>query len=90
VSNLILWCKEHKFKKITDINELQAGDIIFVRPDKNGSPQHVFMLASDVDRNGKALRYDHGSDTRINSKQPTKEPVSYAEAPFICAYRPVK
>ena len=90
VSNLISWCKEHKFKKITDINELQAGDIIFVRPDKNGSPQHVFMLASDVDRNGKALRYDHGSDTRINSKQPTKEPVSYAEAPFICAYRPAK
>ena len=88
VSNLITWCEKHGFKRITKINELQTGDIIFVRPDKNGSPQHVFMLASDVDKNGSALRYDHGSDTRINSKQPTREPVSYAEAPFICAYRP--
>ncbi len=88
VSNLIPWCEKHGFEKITKIEELQPGDIIFVRPDKNGSPQHVFMLASDVDKNGSALRYDHGSDTRIKSKQPTKEPVSYAEAPFICAYRP--
>ena len=88
VSNLILWCEKNGFEKITRIKELQAGDIIFVRPDKNGSPQHVFMLASDVDKSGNALRYDHGSDTRINSKQPTKEPVNRVEAPFICAYRP--
>lgn len=88
VSNLIPWCEKNGFEKITKIEELRAGDIVFVRPDKNGSPQHVFMLASDVDKNGGALRYDHGSDTRINSKQPTKEPVSYAEAPFLCAYRP--
>ena len=88
VSNLIEWCRSKGFEKLTDINELRAGDVIFVRPDKNGSPQHVFMLASDVGKNGYALRYDHGSDTRINSKQPTSEPVSRPEAPFICAYRP--
>ena len=89
VSNLIPWCEEKGFIKITDLNDLQAGDIIFVRPDKKGSPQHVFMLASDVDKNENALRYDHGSDTRIKSKQPSSEPVSRPEAPFICAYRPV-
>lgn len=88
VSNLVTWCKNNGFKKITKAKDLQPGDIIFVRPDKNGSPQHVFMLASETDKNGSALRYDHGSDTRINSKQPTKEPVSSAAAPFIYAYRP--
>ena len=89
VSNLVEWCKEKGFKTVTKVEDLQTGDIIFVRPDKNGSPQHVFMLASDPDKNGNALRYDHGSDTRINSKQPTKEPVDRPEAAFICAYRPV-
>ena len=88
VSNLIPWCEKNGFEKITKIEELQAGDIVFVRPDKNGVPGHVFMLASDVDKSGNALRYDHGSDTRINSKQPTKEPVDRSEAPFVCAYRP--
>jgi hypothetical protein len=36
-----------------------------------------------------ALRYDHGSDSRIMSRQPTNEPVSYDNAPFLFAYRPV-
>jgi hypothetical protein len=46
------------------------------------------MLAED-EEGGTALRYDHGSDSRIMSKQPTNEPVSYANAPFLFAYRPV-
>jgi hypothetical protein len=46
------------------------------------------MLAED-ESGGMALRYDHGSDTRIMSKQPTNEPVSYGNAPFLFAYRPV-
>ena len=89
VSNLYSWCEEMGFEKITRIEDLRAGDIVFVRPAKDGGPQHVFMLASDV-KDGSALRYDHGSDTRImNRKQPTNEPISYADAPFIFAYRPV-
>ena len=89
VSNLHLWCEEMGFEKITRIEDLRAGDIVFVRPAADGGPQHVFMLASDVN-DGSALRYDHGSDTRImNKKQPTKEPISYGDAPFIFAYRPV-
>ena len=87
VSNLSKWCQEKGFKKITEIDELQPGDIIFVRPDSAGVPQHVFMLASDVS-DGMALRYDHGSDNRIVSHQPTFEPVSYESAPFAYAYRP--
>ena len=46
------------------------------------------MLAED-ESGGTALRYDHGSDSRIMSKQPTDEPVSYGNAPFLFAYRPV-
>ena len=89
VSNLHTWCEEMGFEKITRIEDLRAGDIIFVRPASDGGPQHVFMLASDPE-DGSALRYDHGSDTRImNKKQPTKEPVSYGDAPFLFAYRPV-
>ena len=89
VSNLYLWCEEMGFEKITRIEDLRAGDIIFVRPAADGGPQHTFMLASDPE-DGSALRYDHGSDTRImNKRQPTKEPVSYGDAPFLFAYRPV-
>lgn len=89
VANLHVWCKKMGFEKITNAGDLKAGDIVFVRPAADGGPQHVFMLASDVS-DGKALRYDHGSDTRImNPDQPTFEPVSYPDAPFIFAYRPV-
>ena len=84
-----IWCEEMGFEKITNIEDLQAGDIIFVRPHADGGPQHTFMLASDY-KDGSALRYDHGSDSRImNKKQPTKEPISYGDAPFMYAYRPV-
>jgi hypothetical protein len=88
VSNLVNWCEKKGFKKITDVNELRAGDIIFVRPAADGGPQHVFMLASEV-KDGMALRYDHGSDRRIVSSQPFHEPLSYEDAPFMYAYRPV-
>ncbi len=88
VSTLHTWCEEMGFEKITRIEDLQAGDIVFVRPASDGGPQHVFMLASEVER-AQALRYDHGSDTRIMSDQPTREPVSYGDAPFLFAYRPV-
>ena len=88
VSNLHSWCRDMGFEKITRVEDLQAGDIIFVRPGANGGPEHVFMLAADPVK-GYALRYDHGSDSRIMSTQPTKEPISYPDAPFLFAYRPV-
>ena len=89
VSNLHQWCRKMGFERITRIEDLQAGDIIFVNPHPvDGGPMHVFMLAED-ESGGHALRYDHGSDSRIMSKQPTNEPVSYGDAPFLFAYRPV-
>ena len=88
VSNLVDWCEEKGFEKITNVRDLQAGDIVFVRPHADGGPQHVFMLASDYNGD-KTQRYDHGSDNRIMSRQPSTEPVSYGDAPFMYAYRPV-
>ena len=88
VSNLPEWCEEMGFKKITRLEDLQPGDIIFVKPHAQGFPLHTFMLAS-VYKGNSTLRYDHGSDHRIMSLQPTTEPVTYADAPFMYAYRPV-
>ena len=88
VSNLLEWCEEMGFQKITRMEDLQAGDIIFVRPHSQGFPLHTFMLASDYKGNS-TLRYDHGSDSRIISNQPSTEPVTYPDAPFMYAYRPV-
>lgn len=89
VSNLEEWCRRMGFEKITNVRDLQAGDVILVRPASDGGPQHTFILASDYQRNGQALRYDHGSDARIMSHQPSNEPISYPDAAFIVAYRPV-
>ena len=88
VSNLPEWCEAMGFRKITRMEDLKAGDIIFVHPHAQGFPLHTFMLASDY--NGSStLRYDHGSDSRIMSTQPSTEPVTYGDAPFMYAYRPV-
>ena len=59
------WCEDHNFEKIEDMQQLQAGDIVFVNPDKNYRPAHVFMCASSVDENGMYLRYDDGRDARL-------------------------
>ena len=88
VSNMPEWCEKMGFKKITRMEDLQPGDIIFVRPHAQGFPLHTFMLASNYNGNS-TLRYDHGSDHRIMSSQPSTEPVSYSDAPFMYAYRPV-
>lgn len=88
VVNLHPWLREIGFEKITRIEDLRAGDIVFVNPAADGGPTHVYMMASDAE-NGNSLRYDHGSDTRIMSRQPSSEPVSHGHAPFLFAYRPV-
>lgn len=88
VGNLHPWLQKIGFEKITHIEDLQAGDIVFVNPAADGGPMHVYMMASDAE-DGHSQRYDHGSDSRIMSKQPTNEPISYGNAPFLFAYRPV-
>ncbi len=89
--------KQNGFTKITDINQVQAGDIIFVgystahttlNAEMRQYPQHVFIAASGyLDGGGQTYRYDAGSNARILSTQPSYEPLSYTGNPFRFAYR---
>lgn len=80
----------HGFTKFTDVNQVQAGDIIFVNPNASGNPGHVYLLGNNVG-NGIWERYDCGSVYRIRltssyssySSQPFHEPIGN----FIYAYR---
>lgn len=79
--DLVRYFEEHNFEKIESSRLVKAGDIVFVNPDKNGNPAHVFMCA------GTNLRYDGGSNERINGlrgDQPFNEPIGA----FVEAYRP--
>ena len=89
VSNIFKWAEEQGFKKITDPADLQPGDIIGVRPAKNGDyPEHVYMYAGEMTGTD-CRRYDCGSDRRIQSVQPFTEALS-SSGRFMVAYRPVE
>lgn len=75
------WCIDQGFKKISKISDLEPGDIIFIRANKNGDPEHTFIYAGGG--SGSYYRYDAGSDTRIQSTQPSYEPIDL----FMYAYR---
>lgn len=81
------FCAKHGFSRIENVEDVQAGDIVFVIPktstrgDVYGA--HTFMCAgkaNDTDY----YRYDCGSDHRIQSIQPMCEPIKE----FLFAYRP--
>lgn len=91
-NNLDDYCEEKGFIKITDRNELQAGDFIFYsRTGNSQNISHVFILG-DKGSNGLWYRYDCGSNERINltgqysayTSQPFLEDIS---SQFMFAYR---
>ncbi len=77
------WCIDHNFTKISDFSEIQPGDVIFVRPNGNGDPLHVFINAGPGLTNDLYYRYDGGSDQRLQSTQPSLEVIN----DFMYAYR---
>lgn len=83
------WFKKYDFIKIDDVDDLQAGDLVFVFPTKasNGDMYgaHTFLYAGH-DSGDNHFRYDCGSDRRIQSVQPFSEPITG----FFFAYRPVE
>lgn len=83
------WFQKYNFIKITDVNDLQAGDLVFVNPTKasNGDTYaaHTFLYAGH-DSGDNHFRYDCGSNRRIQSIQPSSEPIHN----FYFAYRPVE
>ncbi len=84
------YCASHGFTKITNVSEVQPGDIMFVNPMNNGSPGHTYLLGNPLG-NGLWERYDCGSVYRIKltgqysgySHQPFHEGLST----FLYAYR---
>ena len=75
------WCIDQGFQRIESVDDLQAGDVMFVRPNSNGDPLHTFIYAGEGE--GAYYRYDAGSDARIQSTQPSCEGISS----FMYAYR---
>ncbi len=88
--NLMVFLEKHNYERIDNTAEFKAGDIVFVRPttSSGGSPYgaHVFICAGSTGREGQYYRYDHGSDARIQSTQPSREGISE----LFCVYRPTQ
>ena len=74
------------WKKITNYNSLQPGDIVFYDNDKDGDLDHTFLIGESIDK-----RYDWGSDKRIqylyeySGGMPFREGISSSS--FEYAYR---
>ena len=87
------WCEKYSFEKIEKVEDLKAGDVVFVNPDSQNRPSHVFLCASARDEYGMYLRYDAGSDQRIQCKKgteatPGQQPFNEGISGFMYAYRP--
>lgn len=93
--------KLHGFTRIENIEELKAGDVVFVgyarkevllSEEMREYPSHVYILAGDYTAiEDNVYRYDSGSDQRIQSVQPSCEVICVPEKNFRFAYRaPVK
>ena len=76
------WCIDNGFTKISKLDDVLPGDVVFVRPNDAGYPQHTFINAG-LGSPGLYYRYDGGSDTRLQSTQPSLEGISG----FMYAYR---
>ncbi len=88
--NLMLYLDKHNYQRIENTTDFKAGDIVFVNPTQStgGEPfgAHVFICAGDTGTPGQFYRYDHGSDSRIQSTQPSKEGIGN----LFCVYRPTQ
>ncbi len=88
--NLMVYLEKHNYERIDNTTDFRAGDIVFVNPthSSGGSPYgaHVFICAGRVGETRQFYRYDHGSDTRIQSVQPSREGIEN----LFCVYRPTQ
>ena len=83
------------FQKHTNLADVRPGDIIFVGYSNNlavpanykNYPCHTFISAGTYGAN--TYRYDAGSVKRLQSTQPSYEPLSYSNMQFRFAYRPI-
>lgn len=85
---------QYGFQRINSQNNLWPGDIVFVETDsKHPGTDHVFIIASYNLGGNIYLRYDHGSDARIQcvtgkEATPGKQPFREGIVGFAYALRP--
>ncbi len=88
--NLMIYLDKHHYERIDHTTDFKAGDIVFVNPTQSsgGEPfgAHVFICAGSTGRGNHFFRYDHGSNSRIQSVQPSKEVIEN----LFCVYRPTQ
>ena len=74
------------WKKITNYNNLQPGDIVFYDREHNGSLEHTFLIGESINK-----RYDWGSDDRIKYRNQYSGGMPFTEgissSAFYYAYR---
>lgn len=91
------WCETMGFKKITNINDVRAGDIMFQYNSLSGwgDPSHVYILGDFVSSRPASdsnpghdnwYRYDGGKDEYISGMQPIN--TWLCGFTFLFAYRP--
>ena len=84
---LTTYLPAHGFETITDVNEVQAGDIIHVSH-LDGTAGHCFVVASYDPATGICTKYDMGSNDRIKAQQPfTAQLDEWSNYEFAAAYR---
>ena len=78
------------FHPIENAGDLSPGDIVFTRPCTSSQgvvyPGHTFIFAGFAGDGVNSYRYDCGKNERIQSVQPSCEPLN----DFMFAYRPSK
>lgn len=84
-STLKVWCEQKGWEKITNISDLQPGDILFYANGSNGGIGHVDLFYEDAN-DPYTYVYSGGSTNSIRSNGPSMQ--SLTSMKFYCGYRP--
>lgn len=84
------YCESNKFQRITDVNALEPGDIVFLKDRKTNIVTHTYIFDSWKNKGEQECKaYDCGSKEWIqSSSQPITRKVASEGKVFSCAYRP--
>lgn len=74
--SLYEWCLVHNSVKIEKEEDLQPGDVVFVRATAEGYPAQTYIFAGKSENEDMFYRYDCGKVERIRSTQPSCEGIS--------------
>lgn len=87
---LAWFCEKNNFKKITDINLLENGDIVLLVEKERDFVAHTYIFDGWTNKSeGECKAYDCGSKTWIQSgNQPITRTFESRDLKFLCAYRP--